>query len=67
MSLLRFVLLFLACNVGGSAGDGTTQGTCPNPNEVCEADGTCSGTFYFSKHRHNDIYYSYCLFSNSFI
>ena len=43
-------LLFVACTVAGVAGDGSAQGTCANPNEVCTALGECLGTKYYSNH-----------------
>ena len=43
-------LLFVACNVGGLAGDGTVQGSCANVGEVCTALGQCLGTKYYSNH-----------------
>ena len=39
----------LGCNVEGNAGNGTSQGTCQKENQVCEQDGTCSGTHYYPK------------------
>ena len=30
--------------MGGNAGDSTQQGTCPETNQVCAADGSCPGT-----------------------
>ena len=30
-----------ACNVDGAAGDGSTQGTCSDAGQKCNADGTC--------------------------
>ena len=50
-SYTNFVkLLFVACNVGGLAGDGTVQGSCANAGEVCTALGQCLGTKYYSNH-----------------
>ena len=50
-SYTNFVkLLFVACNVGGLAGDGTVQGSCANAGEVCTALGQCLGTKYYSYH-----------------
>ena len=46
MYTLLFLLL-LGCNVRGDVGNGTDQGTCPNVNQVCNNDGTCSGTHYY--------------------
>ena len=43
-----FFLFLLGCNVVGKPGNGKSQGTCPNDNQLCENDGTCSGTQYYS-------------------
>ena len=40
------ILIISACNVDGSAGDGTTQGTCTAQDQKCNADGTCC-TYYY--------------------
>ena len=50
IQLFDILFLFrLGCNVGGDAGNGTTQGTCPNDNQLCHNDGNCSGTHYCPK------------------
>ena len=33
--------------MAGAAGDSTAQGTCAATNEVCNADGTCAGIYYY--------------------
>ena len=42
----------LGCNVGGlgNPGNSTVQGTCPNKNQVCNPDGSCTGTFVSLPH-----------------
>ena len=40
----------LGCNVNGAAGDSSVQGTCPSSNEVCDADGSCSGEYFIIVH-----------------
>ena len=55
LSIWSFWWFFvLGCNVGGNAGDGTAQGTCSYDYQLCEADGTCSGTQCYPKHHNND-------------
>ena len=40
-------MIISACNVDGSAGDGTTQGTCAVAGQKCYDDGTCGRYDYY--------------------
>ena len=45
--IYSFVIRFFGCIVGGLGNNvsSTVQGTCPNKNQVCNPDGSCTGTF----------------------
>ena len=43
-SILNIFSFLQGCVVGGVAGDGTAQGTCDAPTELCTAAGECLGT-----------------------
>ena len=36
----------LGCNIAFNPGNSINQGTCPNSNQVCNSDGSCSGTCF---------------------
>ena len=44
--LILLIFFFSACKVNGNPGDGTEQGTCPDPSQVCNGAGQCIGTNY---------------------
>ena len=44
VSVQRSLFFNLVCHVNGGPGNGRVQGTCPNANDVCMANGDCIGT-----------------------